>query len=105
LVIAITRESVDTCDVRPLMEKLERFATTRENAIAREGKITFYFDGWDSDPRETAEIPEIRRYFCGLTTEFPYWFHSIEKVGDTFGHSGMCCACSAEIMSCAVEEA
>jgi hypothetical protein len=86
LVIAITRESVDACDVRPLMEKLERFAATREDAIQWEGKITFYFEGWDSDPRETAEIPEIRRYFRDLTAECPYWFPYIEKVGDTFGH-------------------
>jgi hypothetical protein len=86
LVIAITRESVDACDVRPLMEKLERLAATREAAIAWEGKLTFYFEGWDSDPRETAEIPEIRRYFRDATAEFPYWFHYIEKVGDTFGH-------------------
>ena len=86
LVIAITRESVDACDVRPLMEKLERFAAMREAAIAWEGKLKFYFEGWDSDPRETAEIPEIRRYFRDLSTEFPYWFHYIEKVRDTFGH-------------------
>ena len=86
LVIAITRESVVTHDIRPLLDKLLPLADTREAAIAWEGKLTFYFDGWDEDPRETAEIPEIRAYFLNVTAEFPFWFHFVEKVGDTFWH-------------------
>ena len=86
MVIAITHESVVTCDPAPLLEKLSTLAATREEALAWEGRLTFYFDGWDRDPRETAEIPEIRRYFQAVTAEFPYWFHYVEKVGDTFWH-------------------
>ena len=54
------RESVVTHDIRPLLDKLLPLAATREVAMRWEGKVTFYFDGWDNDPRETAEIPEIR---------------------------------------------
>jgi hypothetical protein len=42
--------------------------------------------GWDDDPRETAEIPEIRAWFADLTAEFSYWLHFIEKEGDTLFH-------------------
>ncbi|WP_295413875.1 chlororespiratory reduction 6 domain-containing protein [uncultured Thiodictyon sp.] len=86
LVIAITHESVVTHDIRPLLDKLLPLAASREIAMRWEGKVTFYFDGWDNDPRETAEIPEIRAYFMDVTAEFPYWFHFVEKVGDTFWH-------------------
>jgi hypothetical protein len=86
LVIAITRDSVMTGNIRPLLDQLVPLAGSRDAAIAWEGKITFYFDGWDRDPRETAEIPEIRSYFLDVTAEFPYWFHFVEKVGDTFWH-------------------
>ena len=86
LAIAITRESVVTHDIRPLLDKLLPLAATREAAIAWEGKVIFFFDGWDQDPRETAEIPEIRAYFLDVTAKFPYWFHFVEKVGDTFWH-------------------
>ncbi|WP_295456245.1 chlororespiratory reduction 6 domain-containing protein [uncultured Thiodictyon sp.] len=86
LAIAIMRESVVTHDIRPLLDKLLPLAATREIAMRWEGKVTFYFDGWDNDPRETAEIPEIRAYFMDVTAEFPYWFHFVEKVGDTFWH-------------------
>ena len=86
LAIAIVRKSVVTGDVRPLLDKLSPLAATREAALRWEGRVTFYFDGWDDDPRETAEIPEIRAYFLDVTAEWPYWFHFIEKVGDTFFH-------------------
>jgi hypothetical protein len=86
LVIRIARESVATNDVRPLLDKLARLSATRAAALRWEGKLTFAFDGWDDDPRETAEIPEIRAYFLDVTAEWPFWFHYCEKVGDTVLH-------------------
>ena len=86
LVIRIARESVATNDVRPLLDKLARLSATRAEALRWEGKLTFAFDGWDDDPRETAEIPEIRAYFLDVTAEWPFWFHYCEKVGDTVLH-------------------
>jgi hypothetical protein len=46
----------------------------------------FYFSGWDSDPREICDIPEIRRWFVRLTEMFPYWLHFAEKEGSTLSH-------------------
>jgi hypothetical protein len=86
LVISITRESVMTCDIAPMLEKLTTLSSTREAALQWEGTLTFVFEGWDDDPRETAEIPEIRAYFAALTEAWPYWLHFAEKVGDTIPH-------------------
>jgi hypothetical protein len=62
-------------------------SATRENAQLLEGRVTFYFSGWDEDPRETAAIPEIRAWFSKLTGEFPYWLHFLEKQGDSILHT------------------
>ena len=86
VVIQIMRESVMDCDPSYMLELLKSITSTREQVVAYEGRITFYFDGWDDDPRETAEIPEIRAYFTALTEKFPYWMHYAEKAGDTFMH-------------------
>jgi hypothetical protein len=86
LVIAITRESVMTADIAPMLEKLTTLSSTREAALKWEGTLTFVFEGWDDDPRETAEIPEIRSYFAALAEAWPYWLHFSEKVGDTIPH-------------------
>ena len=86
LAIAIPRESVMTRDLQPLLMKLNLLSESREAALQWEGKLTFYFDGWDLDPRETAEIPEIRAFFQSVTAEWPYLLHFSEKVGDTVLH-------------------
>ncbi len=86
LVIAITRYSVETGDTRPLLDKLLPLAPSREAPLHWEGKLTFYFEGWDLDPRETQEIPEIRANFLEVTAEFPYWLHFVEKEGETLLH-------------------
>ncbi|NCA72638.1 MAG: hypothetical protein EOM91_21800 [Sphingobacteriia bacterium] len=80
LVLSISRESVIAGDILPVREELAPLAATREAAMKWEGTLTFYFEGRDDDPRETAEI---RAYFQALTEAWPYWLHFIEKVGDT----------------------
>ncbi|NCA73067.1 MAG: hypothetical protein EOM91_24045, partial [Sphingobacteriia bacterium] len=86
LVIAITRESVMAGDIAPMLEELTTLSSTREAALQWEGTLTFVFEGWDNDPRETAEIPEIRAYFAALTEAWPNWLHFSEKVEDTLPH-------------------
>ena len=86
LAIVIARESVVTGDTAPLLQKLGFLSESREAAMQWEGRLTFSFDGWNFDPRETAEIPEIRSFFQSLTAEWPYWLHFSEKVGDTVLH-------------------
>jgi hypothetical protein len=81
--IKIMRESVMDCDVSHMLKLLKNVTSTRAQVLAFEGRVTFFFDGWDDDPREVAEIPEIRAYFVALTDKFPYWFHYAEKSGDT----------------------
>jgi hypothetical protein len=75
-----------TYDIQPMLEKLNVLSSTREAALKWEGAVSFYFDGWNDDPRETAEIPEIRAYFAALTEAWPRWLHFAEKVGDTIPH-------------------
>lgn len=80
------RESVVTRDIQPLLQKLTWLSSSREACLHWEGKLTFFFQGWDDDPRETAEIADIRAYFQAVTAQWPYWLHFSEKVGDTVFH-------------------
>lgn len=86
LVIDFPHEQVVAGTIDPMLEMLSPLAGSKEHAARFEGRLTFYFSGWDDDPRETVEIPEIRSWFSDLTADFPYWLHVIEKGGDTFFH-------------------
>jgi len=70
----------------PAKDDILIIAISREAALQWEGMLTFVFERWDDDPRETAEIPEILTYFAALTEAWPYWLHFAEKVGDTIPH-------------------
>jgi hypothetical protein len=86
LVIEFARRYIDTGDIKEALEILALMAGSREDAETFEGRVTFFFSGWDDDPRETAAIPEIRAWFQKLTGEWPFWLHFIEKEGDTLFH-------------------
>lgn len=86
IVLQVMKPSVMECDPSHLLNLLKELSTTRDQLVSYEGCMTLVFDGWDNDPRETAEIPEIRAYFAELTQQFPFWLHYAEKAGDTFFH-------------------
>lgn len=83
IVIEFARERVEAMDVSKALEHLSALTGSADAAIQSEGAVTFLFEGWDDDPRELAEIPEVRRWFQKLNTAYPYWLHVGEKVGDT----------------------
>ena len=86
IVVEFARRHVEAGNIQPMLEILSDMVNTKEMAERFEGRLTFFFSGWDEDPRETAEIPEIRTWFGNLNEEFPYWFHFIEKEGETLFH-------------------
>lgn len=83
VVVEFARRHVESGSVAEMLEVLQPMAATREGAELFEGRVAFWFSGWDDDPRELAEIPEVRAWFNKLTGEFPYWLHFAEKEGDT----------------------
>lgn len=83
LLIEVPRAQVEAGDIAPVLQQLEFMTETRELAERWEGRVAVVFAGWDDDPREVTEIPEVRSYFAALTESFPYWLHFIEKVGDS----------------------
>ena len=87
VVVEFARRHIESGDIKEILKDvLSPMAKTRENAELFEGRVTFFFSGWDDDPRETAEIPELRAWFGLLTGEFPFWLHFAEKQGDTLFH-------------------
>jgi len=84
VVVEFARRHIESGDIAEILASvLAPMAGSRENAEFFEGRVTFYFSGWDDDSRELAEIPELRAWFNRLTGEFPYWLHFAEKQGDT----------------------
>lgn len=86
VVIEFSRTDIEANYLDTALARLQVLVDDNEAADKWEGCATFFFSGWDDDPRETAEIPELRQWFGRLSRAFPYWFHVCEKEGDTVAH-------------------
>jgi hypothetical protein len=86
VVIEFSRTDIEANYLDTALARLQVLVDDKEAADKWEGCATFFFSGWDDDPRETAEIPELRQWFGRLSRAFPYWFHVCEKEGDTVAH-------------------
>ncbi|MDD5559981.1 DUF4365 and DUF1817 domain-containing protein [Candidatus Methylomirabilis sp.] len=60
--------SMDTSRPRAFFDRLR---STKELAYECQGKIEFSISGYDNDPRELFEIPEVRRYMAALEAALP----------------------------------
>ena len=86
VIVEFSRKDVEAGYIDTALARLQILVEDKASAEQWEGCVTFFFSGWDNDPRETAQIPEIRHWFAKLSKAFPYWFHICEKEGDTVTH-------------------
>lgn len=89
VVVEFRRDEVERGDLARVYDLLSALTASREAAEFGEGRLTFFFSGWDDDPREISEIPKIRAWFGKLTEVFPYWLHFAEKQGNTLPNAFM----------------
>ncbi len=75
MIFSIAYADVCSCDVSAILSALNQFFDLRENIVNAKGQFALVFEGWDEDPRDIYDIPEIRRYMAILDDEFPYWFY------------------------------
>jgi len=77
----ISRDEIQTCDTKRF---LSVFHPDSKNPIIQfgMGKVLFFMDGYDSDPRELWEIPECRAFIAKIHKEFPCWIFFVDLESD-----------------------
>lgn len=74
LVLQIPRAKIEAQNIASTLEKLLVLSDTHESAMLRKACLALSVSGYDNDPRELCEIPEVRSFFKRLTHEWPFWF-------------------------------
>lgn len=76
LVVVITRKEIGSGNVSSALERLHVLTDSAENVNLYRESVLFQFDGYQNDPRELCEIPEVRAYFHTLAQAWPHflWF-------------------------------
>jgi len=101
VILLISREAVDACDVERVFKHSLRFLmAAREDVILYRQQVSVVFEGWDDDPRELVDVPEIRSFVKAMARRWPEWaffFNQIDPsitlwisclVGDSFPGGG-----------------
>lgn len=88
--VVISREEVASIDTSSTMKTLSRLLADRETVQRCRGRIQIAFYGFDDDPREVYEIPDVRRFCVELDKLFPYWFYFLSTDNETLKMIAFC---------------
>ena len=83
VVLMISRREVEAADLASVVSRLKVFLATRDDAWRYRGQMTLVVDGYNNDPRELVDIPEVRTLLRGLEAEWPYWAYFFNQVDDS----------------------
>ena len=73
LVIMASRAEVESGDISNSLATLEKLLEP-SNIRKLKGRLIFGIKGYEDDPRDLWEIPEVRSWMQDLDKNFPYWF-------------------------------
>jgi hypothetical protein len=90
IILDVSRKQVEDCDIDDLLKSLSVYLKNKENVIKGREKTAISFSGYDDDPRELYEIPEVRKYVSALDAAFPYLFYFCSLSYPTLRVFAMC---------------
>ncbi len=93
-----SRRQAETGDVGEPLEFLRRLTAEKATALEYSGRISLVVDGYNEDPRELFEIPEVRAYCQRLDQEWPYWFFFLSQADESIKMLESCLCDTIEVM-------
>ena len=88
--VVVSRQEAESLDIAPALKVLESLLYDAETVRMFQGQASISFHGYDTDPRELYQIPEVRQYLALLDTRFPYWFYFLSTDGDALKMIAFC---------------
>ena len=77
--IVISRQEIESGDTSQVLSTLNVLLGTPEAALRNRERVAMSVYGYETDPRELWDVPEVRDYLHALDDEFPYWFWFLDK--------------------------
>lgn len=79
IVLDITRHEIESGNIASMLERLHVLTDSAENVRRYREALVFQIAGYDSDPRELPEIPEVRAFLRHLAAEWPHWIWFLHR--------------------------
>jgi hypothetical protein len=84
VVIQAERRDIEEVEIRPTLAKLMSLLDA-DNVRDHLERVDLCVSGYDSDPRDPCEIPDVREWMAALDKAFPYWFAFLNKQSQSMG--------------------
>jgi len=77
----VEKEEILNLSFKSIEELIERSSRSRQSLIKNQGKVELFIDGFNDDPREIYEIPEIRNWYAkSLALGIPWLYFLSTKL-------------------------
>jgi len=86
VLLQISREEIERQYIGSVLERLLALTDSKELMLRYRERLIFTVAGYDSDPRELAEIEPVRDFFKRLTQQWPHWLWFLSR---DFGSIGL----------------
>ena len=83
VILMVSRTAVERDDLASVLGRLKLLSATREDAWLYRGQLSIVFEGYEDDPRELVDLPEVRRFVVRLNAAWPYWAFFMDQLDST----------------------
>lgn len=83
VVLMISRREIEAGDPGPAVARLNTLFNSREAIWRYRGQVALVVDGYNDDPRELVDVPEVRTFLARFTQAWPYWAYYFNQVDNS----------------------
>jgi hypothetical protein len=96
--LMFSRRQVETSDIDEPLQFLRGLTANPRAALEYCGRISLIVDGYNDDPREIFEVPEVRAFIKSIDQQWPYWFFFLSQADDSIKMLESCLCDTIEVI-------
>ena len=95
IVLQISQEAIQNCDTSEYVTLLHCATGSLQSFEAAFQRYVFLISGYDDDPRELYQIPEVVSFIKDLNSKLPFWLYFVNTSDKRFFSWIIACLCQA----------
>jgi len=95
IVLQISQEAIQNCNTSEYVALLHAVTGSLKSFEAAFQRYVFLISGYDDDPRELYQIPEVVSFIKDLNSKLPFWLYFVNTGDKRFFSWLIACLCRA----------
>ena len=95
IVLQISQENIKDCNTSEYVNLLHGATGTIQSFEVAFQRYVFLISGYDDDPRELYQIPEVVSFIKDLNSKLPFWLYFVNTADKRFFSWMIACLCQA----------